>query len=782
MKWTLILIAGALLAMFAGNASAYDCSNPDPDWILCENWDIGTPPANFPCYESECGNDHTWRGWYEGDTSHQEEGRATGLSTSITHSGIRSMHVVRLAGEERSKDLYHTISPSPSKVYIRWYQYFSSNWNSFGTQGSEFIHMIFTNSARSGTGWRINLRHHVGNDYPYTCEGGMFMAFQDNSNELGPWSGGCFNIKSHLNEWIAFEVMADTASNRISFWINGQQYLNNVPMSISQSNFNTIILSGWSSSKTFYTGDYYIDDIVVSNSYVGLAEEGPTTCPDGSCTSGETCAADSCCNGQTYTGAQVCCSGSIYTGDCCTNSDCSGSDTCQSHVCTAPAVECNDGIDNDGDGATDLSDSGCSGPSDNDESNCGDSECEGTETCSSCPGDCPTGAGQVCCSGSIYTGDCCSTSDCSGSDTCVSHVCTTPPVTCPNTICDSGETCSTCPQDCLDTGEVCCSGIAYTGDCCSTSDCSGSDACISHACTASSAVCGDDNCDPGESCSSCPGDCGACGGAITAEFGDATNSDHLGTVEDTFLNQGSDWGDIISNDDVELKTYTWPTNVIANNILMRFDLSAIPSSATVTSAELQLYQFDADASADDSYRLTVHKVINHNPVFSEANGYYYSASNPWTAVNYDGTYYYSDLGYLCCNENTPMAMNDISAAEDTVYADRTSGYKSWSVTSMVQDWVSSPSTNYGLLIVAEDNTAQNSFRYFRSSEYTDATTRPKLIVTYSTGSASGCSAADTSGNGAVEMAELMSRIAAWKAGSVTMNSLMSAIGEWVNGC
>ena len=50
--------------------------------------------------------------------------------------------------------------------------------------------------------------------------------------------------------------------------------------------------------------------------------------------------------------------------------------------------ECNDRIDNDGDGKKDLADAGCSNKHDIDESNCGDAVCEGGETPSSCSADC----------------------------------------------------------------------------------------------------------------------------------------------------------------------------------------------------------------------------------------------------------------------------------------------------------------------------------------------------------------------------------------------------------
>ena len=50
--------------------------------------------------------------------------------------------------------------------------------------------------------------------------------------------------------------------------------------------------------------------------------------------------------------------------------------------------ECNDKIDNDGDGAIDMADAGCVNVKDNDESNCGDAVCEGVETCANCIADC----------------------------------------------------------------------------------------------------------------------------------------------------------------------------------------------------------------------------------------------------------------------------------------------------------------------------------------------------------------------------------------------------------
>ncbi|MBN1502196.1 hypothetical protein JW930_01520 [Candidatus Woesearchaeota archaeon] len=88
-------------------------------------------------------------------------------------------------------------------------------------------------------------------------------------------------------------------------------------------------------------------------------------------------------------------------------------------------VECDDGSDNDGDNDVDYNDAGCSGPTDDDETNCGDDICEGGEDCDNCAADC-LGVGQVCCSGVAYWGDCCDNNDCFSPEECVDHYCLLP--------------------------------------------------------------------------------------------------------------------------------------------------------------------------------------------------------------------------------------------------------------------------------------------------------------------------------------------------------------------
>jgi len=198
--------------------------------------------------------------------------------------------------------------------------------------------------------------------------------------------------------------------------------------------------------------------------------------------------------------------------------------------------------------------------------------------------------------------------------------------------------------------------------------------------------------------------------ATIEEFGDAVNTDYPGTIEDTYTNAGSSGTNYST--DVDLNTYTWPADTVANTTIIKWDLSAIPTNAAVTEATLYLYQ--TDSYVDTSYDVPVHKITGVNPVISALTWNTYDGTNSWTGGGDGG-------------------QSDIAAAEDTHVANSTDNeYKTWSVTNMVQDWVTTPANNYGMLVNSDDVASVDSCRLFASTEVVDSSTRPKLIVTYTT--------------------------------------------------
>ncbi len=206
---------------------------------------------------------------------------------------------------------------------------------------------------------------------------------------------------------------------------------------------------------------------------------------------------------------------------------------------------------------------------------------------------------------------------------------------------------------------------------------------------------------------------GAPGGAPYAAAAVTTSSVTISPNGDTFLNL--DAMNNAANDSLNL--YTWPDNKIANAIVMKFDLTSIPTGSTIISATLNLYLFDSDATTDSTYTVTVHRIVNKNPTITSTTGYTYDGVHGWTPNG-------------CCYNNVPLAQADISTPVDTRSIDKTVGFKQWDVTSIVQGWFNTPATNFGLLVNSDPSKLADRHRFFRSNEAAVDSQRPYLTVVY----------------------------------------------------
>jgi len=189
------------------------------------------------------------------------------------------------------------------------------------------------------------------------------------------------------------------------------------------------------------------------------------------------------------------------------------------------------------------------------------------------------------------------------------------------------------------------------------------------------------------------------------------SSTNISPTADTYLNLNAE--NNATKDSLNL--YTWPDNKIANAIVMKFDLASIPVGSTISSATLNLSLRSSDATADPTYTVTVHKIVNHNPDLTSATGYTYDGVHSWTPNT-------------CCFNNVPLAQADIGPAVDTRSIDKTAGFKQWDVTSLVQGWFSNPSTNFGLLVNSDPSKLADRWRVFWSTE--SAGQHPYLTVVY----------------------------------------------------
>jgi hypothetical protein len=165
-----------------------------------------------------------------------------------------------------------------------------------------------------------------------------------------------------------------------------------------------------------------------------------------------------------------------------------------------------------------------------------------------------------------------------------------------------------------------------------------------------------------------------------------------------------------------LSAYTWPDRRVANAIALLFNLSPVPAGATISDAALQMALVESDTTSDATYYVSAHK-LTKRPDIASATGFKADGQTSWTPS-------------ACCANEASLAQADISAPYDVEAIDRQNGFKTWKVTALVQEWLSSPATNQGLLLNGDATRGRDRFRRFASTEHADATLRPYLKISY----------------------------------------------------
>ena len=143
-----------------------------------------------------------------------------------------------------------------------------------------------------------------------------------------------------------------------------------------------------------------------------------------------------------------------------------------------------------------------------------------------------------------------------------------------------------------------------------------------------------------------------------------------------------------------------------NAALVRFDLSSIPTGATITEAELQLY---ASGWSGSDITLGTYCILRNS----------HPDQATWNQARTGA--YWAQPG---CNDT---ASDRRPAPESSLTTSSVARWYGFDLTPLVQDWVNGTLTNKGVLLRA--TYSSHSFR-FASAQNTSASIRPRLVVTY----------------------------------------------------
>ncbi len=330
---------------------------------------------------------------------------------------------------------------------------------------------------------------------------------------------------------------------------------------------------------------------------------------------------------------------------------------------------------------------------------------------------------------------------------------------CGDETCNGAETCTSCPGDCGACPPACGDGTCNGAETCSScpEDC---DACAS---------CGDGKCDSDESCSTCPSDCSSCpeGYYETQESEDdlieSVYPDYNYGVMDSFYigSRNDGWG---------------------SRFLIKFpgliSSGAVPEGSSIDSASLILTNVDPQR-VNSPIDLKIRRVIES---WTEGDSNPATVADPgettWDYRAYN-TVQWEDEG--CSPPGSSSTSGEVSKTYSTNPSEGTQS--AFDVTSIVQEWADNgESSNNGFILLApgQEMSTMNFVR-FASSEYLNPAYRPKLVVQFTAGSPCGHADLPPQDN-AIDIGELISFINRWKSGDVGISELMDAIGKWKSGC
>jgi hypothetical protein len=160
----------------------------------------------------------------------------------------------------------------------------------------------------------------------------------------------------------------------------------------------------------------------------------------------------------------------------------------------------------------------------------------------------------------------------------------------------------------------------------------------------------------------------------------------------------------------EIDAIAWTNlgNLSNGRSLLYWDLSFIPANASVTSASLSLYAYNSPSNGE------------HSSLSGPNDAYLNKVTSPWNEYS--------------VNWNNMPSVSTTNQAYLPPSSSPSQDYTNIDVTTLVQDMITNPASNYGLMLQLADETAYRKL-IFASSDNADPAKHPKLDICYTVPSA-----------------------------------------------
>jgi len=193
--------------------------------------------------------------------------------------------VAKVADSTDSCNIEYDWGATPTTIYVRFYLNLSSDWTQFKTRADGNVHWLFTNSYQSQTGFRFNIVNHSWwGDCPdnWICvlpqgDGGNNEWWEGTTPS---WTAGV-NLADYIGSWVCLEYKIQISGSNVVLteYVNGTQTQVVTGAGQSGSSHDWIAFIDYENSSSSSQLRYYMDDLVVADSYIGPLSEGDSTSP-----------------------------------------------------------------------------------------------------------------------------------------------------------------------------------------------------------------------------------------------------------------------------------------------------------------------------------------------------------------------------------------------------------------------------------------------------------------------------------------------------------------------